>query len=85
MRGSKVGARGPFSSKYCLLLGPIHGTLRFERAGIEGLPADSPVHHEAWDWEGFLVQRFHVETGTFHLSWKEYVVLPLDWTTILGI
>ena len=32
-----------------------------------------------------LVQRFHVETGTFHLSWKEYVVLPLDWTTILGI
>ena len=31
------------------------------------------------------MQRFHVETGTFHLSWKEYVVLPLDWTTILGI
>ena len=29
--------------------------------------------------------RFHVETGTFHLSYKEYAVLLLDWTTILGI
>ena len=32
-----------------------------------------------------LVRRFHAETGTFHLSCGEYVVLPLDWTTILGI
>ena len=32
-----------------------------------------------------LVQRFHAETGTFHLSCGEYVVLPLDWTAILGL
>ena len=25
-----------------------------------------------------LVQRFHVETGTFHLCCGEYVVLPID-------
>ena len=28
---------------------------------------------------------FHTETGTFHLSYREYVILPVDWTTILGI
>jgi len=32
-----------------------------------------------------LVRRFHVETGTFHLSYREYTILPLDWTAILGI
>ena len=32
-----------------------------------------------------LVQRFHAETGTFHLSCGEYAVLPLDWTAILGL
>ena len=32
-----------------------------------------------------LVWWFHAETGTFHLSFGEYVILPLDWTTILGI
>ena len=32
-----------------------------------------------------LLQWFHVETGTFHLSCGEYAVLPLDWTTILGL
>jgi len=32
-----------------------------------------------------LVWQFHVETGTFHLSYREYAVLPLDWTAILGI
>ena len=32
-----------------------------------------------------LVQQFHAETGTFHLSCEEYVVFPLDWTTILGL
>ena len=32
-----------------------------------------------------LVRRFHAKTGTFHLSYGEYVVLPLDWTAILGI
>ena len=32
-----------------------------------------------------LVWQFHVETGAFHLSYGEYVSLPLDWTTILGI
>ena len=32
-----------------------------------------------------LVQRFHAETSTFHLSCREYVILSLDWTAILGI
>ena len=32
-----------------------------------------------------LVRRFHVEMGIFHLSYREYAVLPLDWTAILGI
>ena len=32
-----------------------------------------------------LVQRFHAKTGTFYLSCKEYAILPLDWTAILGI
>ena len=32
-----------------------------------------------------LVQWFHAEIGTFHLSCGEYAVLPLDCTTILGI
>ena len=32
-----------------------------------------------------LVRQFHAETDTFHLSCREYVVLPLDWTAILGI
>ena len=25
-----------------------------------------------------------METGSFHLSCKEYAILPLDWKTILG-
>jgi len=32
-----------------------------------------------------LVQQFHVETSTFHLSSGEYAILPLDWMAILGI
>lgn len=32
-----------------------------------------------------LVQWFHAETETFHLSCKEYAFLSLNWTTILGI
>lgn len=32
-----------------------------------------------------LVWWFHYETGTFHLSYGEYTILPLDWTTIMGI
>ena len=28
---------------------------------------------------------FHVEIGTFHLSCEEYVILPFDWTAILGL
>ena len=32
-----------------------------------------------------LMRRFHAETGTFHLGCVEYAILPLDWTTILGI
>ena len=32
-----------------------------------------------------LVWRFHMETSTFHLSCREYVILPLDWTAIFGI
>ena len=32
-----------------------------------------------------LVRWFHAETDTFHLSCGEYAVLPLNWTTILGI
>ena len=32
-----------------------------------------------------LVWWFHAEIGTFHLSCKEYVILPLDWMAILGI
>ena len=23
--------------------------------------------------------------GTFHLSYREYVVIPLNWTTIIGL
>ena len=30
-----------------------------------------------------LVQCFHAETSTFHLSCREYAVLLLDWTTML--
>lgn len=30
-----------------------------------------------------LVQWFHAEKSTFHLSRGEYVVLPMDWTSIL--
>ena len=44
---------------------------------------DSPIHHEV-GFVGALVQRFHTETNTFHLSCGEYAVL-LDWTAILGI
>ena len=32
-----------------------------------------------------LVRQFHAKTGTFHLSYWEYAILPLDWTNILGI
>ena len=32
-----------------------------------------------------LVRRFQAETGTFHLSYGKYAVLPLDWIAILGI
>ena len=32
-----------------------------------------------------LVWWFHADTGTFHLSYREYAILPLDWTAILGI
>ena len=32
-----------------------------------------------------FVRRFHAETGAFYLSCGEYVILPLNWTTILGI
>ena len=32
-----------------------------------------------------LVWKFHVQTGTFHLSCGEYAVLHLDWMAILGI
>jgi len=32
-----------------------------------------------------LVRRFHAETGTFHLSYGVYAILPLDWMAILGI
>ena len=32
-----------------------------------------------------LVQRFHANAGTFHLSFGEYAVLPFDWTAILGL
>lgn len=32
-----------------------------------------------------LVWRLQIETSTFHLGCGEYAVLPLDWTTILGI
>ena len=28
---------------------------------------------------------FHVETVSFHLSCREYAVLPFDWMAILGI
>ena len=28
---------------------------------------------------------FRAKIGTFHLSCGEYTILPLDWTTILGI
>uniref|UniRef100_A0A7N2MAD1 Aminotransferase-like plant mobile domain-containing protein n=1 Tax=Quercus lobata TaxID=97700 RepID=A0A7N2MAD1_QUELO len=30
-------------------------------------------------------ERYHAETCTFHFSCGEYVVLPIDWTAILGI
>lgn len=32
-----------------------------------------------------LLERYHAETCTFHFSCGEYVVLPIDWTAILGI
>ena len=32
-----------------------------------------------------LVQRFLAEMGTFHLSYGEYVVLPLDWIANFGL
>ena len=32
-----------------------------------------------------MVQRFHAETDTFHLSCGEYADLPFDWTAILGL
>ena len=32
-----------------------------------------------------LVWQFHVETGTFYLSYEEYAILPLNWMAILGI
>lgn len=32
-----------------------------------------------------LVHWFHVEIGTFHLSCREYAILPFDWTAILGL
>ena len=32
-----------------------------------------------------LVPQFHIETSTFHLSYGEYAILPLDRTAILGI
>ena len=32
-----------------------------------------------------LVQWFHAEIGTFHLSYKDHVVFPLDWIAILGL
>ena len=35
--------------------------------------------------EEALVRRFHSETGTFHLSYGVYTILPLDWVAILGI
>lgn len=31
------------------------------------------------------MQWFHTKTGTFHLSYGEYAVLPVNWTTILGL
>ena len=45
---------------------------------------DSSIHYEA-GFVGALVQWFHTETSTFHLSCGEYAVLLLDWTAILGI
>ena len=32
-----------------------------------------------------LVRQFHAKIDTFHLSYREYANLPLDWTAILGI
>lgn len=32
-----------------------------------------------------LVQWFHAEIGTFHLSYRDHVVFPLDWIAILGL
>lgn len=34
---------------------------------------------------GTLVQQFHAETGTFHLSCEEYAVIPIDWMAILDL
>ena len=31
------------------------------------------------------MQQFHAEMGTFHLSCREYDVLPLDWMAISGL
>ena len=31
------------------------------------------------------MQMFHAETSTFHLSCREYAILPLDWIAVLGI
>ena len=32
-----------------------------------------------------LVQQFHAKISTFHLSCREYAVLPLYWMAILGL
>lgn len=32
-----------------------------------------------------LLEWYHAETCTFHFSCGEYVVLPVDWSAILGI
>ena len=32
-----------------------------------------------------LVWQLHPETRTFHLSCGEYLVLPINWTSILGV
>ena len=40
------------------------------------------MSHGIWET---LVRWFHTEMGTFHLSYGEYTILPLDWIAILGI
>ena len=82
---SVVGAHGPFSSSCCLLLGPIRSTLPFLREqGFEDFLQIPPFTMRHGIAES-LVQWFHTEIGTFHLSCREYAVLPLDWIVILGI